>query len=52
MVHIDRGSQTMAVSVDGISRYTWRVSTGRAGFGTPSGVFHPQSMAARWFSHK
>ena len=39
MVQIDRGSQTMAVTVDGISRYTWRVSTGRAGFGTPSGVF-------------
>jgi lipoprotein-anchoring transpeptidase ErfK/SrfK len=52
MVHIDRGSQTMAVSVDGIPRYNWRVSTGRAGFGTPSGVFRPQSMAARWFSHK
>ena len=52
MVRIDRRSQTMAVSVDGISRYAWRVSTGRAGFGTPSGVFHPQSMAAHWFSHK
>ena len=50
MVQIDRGSQTMAVTVDGISRYTWRVSTGRAGFGTPSGVFHPRSMSARWFS--
>ena len=39
MVRIDRGTQSMAVSVDGISRYAWRVSTGRAGFGTPSGVF-------------
>ena len=52
MVQIDRGSQTMAVSVDGIHRYNWRVSTGRAGFGTPSGVFHPRSMAAHWLSHK
>ena len=52
MVQIDRGSQTMAVTVDGISRYTWRVSTGRTGFGTPSGVFHPRSMSARWFSRK
>ena len=41
MVRIDRGTQSMAVSVDCISRYAWRVSTGRAGFGTPSGVFHP-----------
>jgi len=52
MVQIDRGSQTMAVSVDGIHRYNWRVSTGRDGFGTPSGVFHPRSMAAHWLSHK
>jgi lipoprotein-anchoring transpeptidase ErfK/SrfK len=50
LVRISRGSQTMDVSVDGASLYTWRVSTGRAGFGTPAGVFHPQRMAARWFS--
>jgi lipoprotein-anchoring transpeptidase ErfK/SrfK len=49
-VEIDRGSQTMAVIVDGIQRYTWRVSTGRPGYGTPAGVFRPQWMAARWFS--
>jgi lipoprotein-anchoring transpeptidase ErfK/SrfK len=39
------------VRVDGVHRYTWPVSTGRPGFGTPSGVFHPRMMAARWFSH-
>ncbi len=50
LVRVDRGSQTMNVSVDGASLYTWRVSTGRLGFGTPAGVFHPQRMAARWFS--
>jgi lipoprotein-anchoring transpeptidase ErfK/SrfK len=50
MVEIDRASQTMAVSVDGVQRYTWRVSTGRPGWGTPAGTFHPQFMAARWFS--
>lgn len=49
-VEIDRGTQTMAVTVDGVPRYTWRVSTGRAGWGTPPGTFHPQFMAARWFS--
>ena len=50
LVRVSRGSQTMEVSVDGAPVYTWRVSTGRAGFGTPAGVFHPQRMAARWFS--
>jgi hypothetical protein len=28
------------------------VSTGRSGYGTPSGVFAPQMMARRWFSKK
>ena len=50
LVRVSRGSQTMEVSVDGAPFYTWRVSTGRPGFGTPAGVFHPQRMAARWFS--
>ena len=50
-VQIDRATQTMAVIVDGIRRYTWPVSTGRRGYGTPAGVFHPQMLAARWFSH-
>src|SRR5208283_4045042 len=50
-VRIDRASQTMAVIVDGIHRYTWPVSTARPGYRTPTGVFHPQWMAARWFSH-
>jgi len=50
LVEIDRGSQTMTVSVDGGQRYTWPVSTGRAGWLTPPGVFHPQFMAVRWYS--
>jgi lipoprotein-anchoring transpeptidase ErfK/SrfK len=42
----------MAVSVDGTGRYSWPVSTGRTGYGTPSGVFNPQSMHRRYFSRK
>ncbi len=52
LVQIDKSSQRMAVSVDGMMRYTWPVSTGRSGYGTPSGVFHPQMMARRWFSRR
>jgi lipoprotein-anchoring transpeptidase ErfK/SrfK len=52
VVHIDRGSQRMAVLVDGAPRYNWRVSTARAGYVTPPGVYHPQMLAARWFSKK
>ena len=52
VVQIDKSSQRMAVSVDGMTRYNWPVSTGRSGYGTPSGMFHPQLMARRWFSRK
>ena len=52
VVQIDKASQRMAVSVDGMMRYSWPVSTGRSGYGTPSGVFRPQMMARRWFSRR
>lgn len=52
VVNIDKSSQQMSVSVDGATRYVWPVSTGRPGYGTPNGVFHPQRMARSWFSKK
>ena len=52
VVQIDKSSQRMAVSVDGMTRYSWPVSTGRGGYGTPSGTFQPQMMARRWYSRK
>ena len=52
LVQIDRSSQTMDVSVDGMARYQWRVSTARHGYITPPGTYHPQMMARRWLSRK
>jgi lipoprotein-anchoring transpeptidase ErfK/SrfK len=52
VVHIDKSSQRMLVSVGGSPRYSWPVSTGRSGYGTPNGVFRPQMMARRWYSKK
>jgi lipoprotein-anchoring transpeptidase ErfK/SrfK len=52
VVQIDKSSQRMAVSVDGAARYSWPVSTGRGGYGTPSGVFHPQSLVRMHYSRK
>jgi lipoprotein-anchoring transpeptidase ErfK/SrfK len=52
VVQIEKSSQRMLVSVDGTMRYNWPVSTGRDGYGTPSGSFHPQSMARHYFSKK
>ena len=52
VVQIDKSSQRMAVSIDGTTRYNWPVSTGRSGYGTPSGSFRPQSLVRRHFSRK
>jgi lipoprotein-anchoring transpeptidase ErfK/SrfK len=52
LVQINKGSQRMTVSVDGHTLYSWPVSTGRRGYGTPSGVFRPHMLARRWFSSK
>jgi len=38
---IDKTTQTMTVSKDGERWAVWKVSTGRPGYVTPSGTFHP-----------
>ena len=50
LIAIDKSTQQMSVSVDGVPRYRWVVSTGRAGYGTPSGTYRPQRMERTWFS--
>jgi lipoprotein-anchoring transpeptidase ErfK/SrfK len=52
LVYIDKSSQHMDVVVDGVTRFRWPISTGRGGFGTPSGVYHPQMLARSWFSRR
>jgi lipoprotein-anchoring transpeptidase ErfK/SrfK len=42
LAKISISSQTMQVYVDGVKRYTWRVSTGKRGWPTPVGQFTPQ----------
>ncbi|QOZ50542.1 L,D-transpeptidase [Bradyrhizobium sp. CCBAU 53338] len=51
-VDIDKSTQRLSVRVDGALRYSWPVSTGRRGYGTPSGTFHPQAMMRSYFSRK
>jgi lipoprotein-anchoring transpeptidase ErfK/SrfK len=50
LVSVDKNTQRMSVSVDGAPRYDFVVSTGRPGYGTPSGIYHPQRMERTWFS--
>ena len=42
----------MTVAVDGAQRYTWPVSTGRAGYDTPNGTFKVNRMDANHFSQE
>ena len=45
IAQISLSSQTMVVTQNGAVKYRWRVSTGRKGFGTPTG-----SWSAKWVS--
>ena len=49
-ITIDKSVQRMSVSVDGLERWSWPVSTGRGNYATPSGSFKPFRMEASHFS--
>lgn len=51
-VVVDKSTQRMTVSVDGTPRYSWPVSTGKAGYGTPNGTYSPTRLERSWFSRK
>lgn len=45
VAQVSLASQTMVVTQNGVVKYRWRVSTGRKGFGTPTGAW-----SAKWTS--
>ncbi len=49
-ISVDKVSQHMRVSVGGIERYDWLVSTGGATYDTPSGNYHIFRMEKEHFS--
>ena len=49
---IDISEQRMRVYVNGRQKYTWKISTGRSGYRTPTGNYRPQRMYRRYFSTK
>ena len=50
LINIDKAKQEMTVFLDGIEKYHWPVSTGRAGYSTPSGTYTATSMNEIWYS--
>ena len=50
LITIDKAAQKMTVDVDGATRWTWPVSTGRRGYDTPAGSFRPFRMEEDHYS--
>jgi lipoprotein-anchoring transpeptidase ErfK/SrfK len=50
LINIDKTNQKMTVFLDGVEKYDWPVSTGRAGYSTPSGTYTATSMNEIWYS--
>lgn len=50
LISINKLSQRMTVTVDGVRQYTWPVSTGKMGYSTPSGSYRPFRMEKTYFS--
>ena len=50
LITIDKSKQKMTVSLDGVEKYVWPVSTGQAGYSTPSGTYTATSMNEIWYS--
>ena len=52
VAQVDLSSQRMTVKVNGQVKYRWKVSTGRAGYSTPTGTYRPQRLERSWYSRK
>jgi hypothetical protein len=50
VINIDKARQKMTVLLDGVEKYDWPVSTGVAGYSTPSGTYTATSMNEIWYS--
>ncbi|MFN0262331.1 L,D-transpeptidase [Tepidamorphus sp. 3E244] len=52
VAQIDISQQNMRVYVNGRHKYTWKVSTGRRGYGTPTGSYSIKRMHRTYYSKK
>jgi len=50
LINIDKTNQKMTVFLGGVEKYDWPVSTGKAGYSTPSGTYTATSMNEIWYS--
>src|ERR1700730_1126315 len=50
MIHVDLDAQRMTVTKNNDETHVWKVSSGREGFETPTGLFSVQRLDANHFS--
>ncbi len=51
-ISVNKTTQRMTVSVDGVERYSWPVSTGTIDYSTPTGAFTPSRLAREHYSRE
>jgi hypothetical protein len=51
-IAVNKTTQRMTVSVDGVERHSWSVSTGMADYATPVGIFAPSRLAKEHYSRE
>ena len=51
-IDIDLSSQHMTLTENGTVVGSWPISSGRAGFRSPAGTYHPLWMSKMWYSKK
>ena len=52
VLNTDLGAQRLTVIENGKAKYTWPISSGRRGYATPTGTFHPQWASKMWHSRQ
>jgi lipoprotein-anchoring transpeptidase ErfK/SrfK len=52
VLNADLRAQRLTVIENGKTKYTWPISSGRSGFPTPTGTFHPQWVSKMWYSRQ
>lgn len=51
-VDINLSTQRMTVSENGMAKFTWPISSARAGYRTPTGTYKPTWMSKMWYSRQ
>lgn len=52
VVTVNKSTQRLTVTVDGVEQHEWPVSTARWGYRTPNGTYRPERLARKWYSRK